>query len=115
MDTHITVLRFEIQSLTQDKHVVPPLQRLKTDTWGAVKLHPPTDLQDLQSALSHDLRAVYFTIEGVNDTLASREMHRVNNQGMSNYISSLKLYDETMLAVIEQLAPRIRDVLDKMR
>jgi len=102
LEQNLARLQHELSVLDESKSIVPPLFVLKTGLWDLAKVNFPKKLLR-GNRLTH-LRNLVFLAEQANEEIRSRENYRIHNGAMSNFNDRMRLYDESIIRVLQALA-----------
>ena len=97
-----TVLQYESTILDEKKIVVRPINLLQNSSWDVVKINLPQKLKNDVETLKN-IREISQLIDGVNESIRSREIYRIHNGAMSNYFSRIKIYNQILFKQHEDL------------
>ena len=101
LDEDLALLSLELSFLAQQKHIVQPLIPMKTGFWELAKVHFPRKVLDPKSLQL--LRDLAFLAERVNYEITSRESYRIHNIPMSNFCGRMMKYDQSLVALLNEL------------
>jgi hypothetical protein len=106
------LLNEEIKILPKQQSVVIPLLSLKNGYFELLKInfsvfskHPEEFVEARNMAVAIDL---------INETIQSRENYRISNGAMSNYDNRLKIYDDMLVQLNNQLLVSMKNFKEKM-
>ena len=106
-DQNVTILNLELDVLAQDKSVIKPLLVLKTGFWDIAKVNLPKTLFVGDRLLK--LRNLVSLAEDCNEQIRSRENYRIHNGAMTNFSTTMRLYDEPLLQELNALKASAAD------
>lgn len=112
LQQNLEKLEREFIFLGEDKVLVQPLFLLKTGFWDLAKLNLPKKL--LRGNRLVRLRNITFLAEQVNEEIRSREGYRIHNGAMSNYIKRMRIYDESLVGILQDLSAEMRSFESEM-
>lgn len=99
----------DIDSIDSKKHLVIPLIVLRSEIWEIIKTDMPSEFQ--KNNFIGKLAGLYFHIYQINEMINSRENFRINNAFMSNFSSSLRIYNINLLNLIWILNDPLEDII----
>ena len=105
IEQNLLRLQQELAVLAEDKSIVQPLFMMKTGFWDLAKINLREIL--LVGDRLAQLRNLAFLAEQVNSEVRSRENYRIHNTAMSNYSTRMRIYDESLVRVLQALALEI--------
>jgi hypothetical protein len=101
MQRNIGLIYQETDILQTNKHVVVPLELLEMSFWNIIKYNLPNKLIDDDRMVI--IRDIAARTNRINERVQSRENFRISNQAMSNFHTSLGIYNKNLLDEINEL------------
>lgn len=100
---NLALLEKELRALDENKCLILPLIPLHREFLDLLKsnLPYPRKYRDLKAVMQ--MFQVAELTSHINETMRSREIFRIYNLGNANYIASMKVYDQRLLADSEKL------------
>lgn len=92
----------ELQVLTEQQHLLNPLDPVEGGFWDVVKLDPPRWLL-LEPETLAQVRTVARLTAQVNEMIRSRETFRVGSKALSNFSEHLEKYDQLLIQFQSEL------------
>lgn len=105
IEQNLLRLQQELSVLAENRSIVQPLFMMKTGFWDLAKINLRERL--LVGDRLTRLRNLAFLAEQVNSEIVSRENYRIHNVAMSNYSTRMRIYDESLVRVLQALAREI--------
>jgi hypothetical protein len=112
-DNKQTIL-LELKVLGDKKVIVKPLVKLNDDFSSFLTMNCPNLFKN-QANLLEEMRKITKLTNEINETIQSRESYRVNNGAMSNYETTIKIYDEILQNSILRLEMLMPDFIKKIK
>ncbi|MGE0793469.1 MAG: hypothetical protein AB7V77_04810 [Candidatus Woesearchaeota archaeon] len=107
--THnLSILNEEKEAMNTKGVVVMALSPLKYSFWDLLKSH--FDVKFLSEKELKKIRDISLDVLSLNATMQSREMFRINNKALTNYLNSLKTYDEFIYALSKTLLNKLNNL-----
>lgn len=103
----------DLELLEVEKQIIALLDMLRDNSWELVRLNLPGNLKKKPTALA-DLRELYLVVRHMNETIRSRENHRVNNKALSGYAQTLKNYDKKLFEETKRLIPAFEEITNDL-
>jgi hypothetical protein len=101
MQRNISLINQEIEILQTNKHVVVPLELLEMSFWNIIKYNLPNRLIDDDRMVI--IRDIAARTNRINERVQSRENFRISNLAMSNFHTSLGIYNKNLVDEIKDL------------
>jgi len=111
LDNNASVLNDNLSLLKQELKVIEkqsiiiPLVTLQSGYWDLIKIHFPKKFEDVN--VLNKIRNIAQLTDKINTSIISRESYRIHNQGMTNYTTRLRIYDDDLVENTEKLIDSI--------
>jgi len=97
-----SLLEEELKIIDQKKEIVPPLLLLKSGFWDLLKINLPAILLKQENVLKK-IRDISLLASHINGGISSRQNYKNSSSMMSNYSSTIKIYDGIIVREIDAL------------
>lgn len=94
----------------QGKTIITSLSRLKNGFWDLVKIHLPKKYDNPDFLLKTN--NVFTLTDILNDQIRNREAFKINNMALNNYNETVKIYDQLINKIIEELIDETSGLLE---
>jgi len=91
------LLENELRSLDENKMLVLPLTLFRMGFWELLKGHLPFPGKYRSSSAVLDLLVVVELTTDINETMRSREVFRLHNQGTADFVAQIRIYDKRLI------------------